>query len=342
MRQSFKIKPSPKRKSFHQVADNMLIPVIEIDEKFTLTYANVPALELLKLDKAALQDGVSVPDIVVSEQLTQVEEGLSLLRNNVPSVSMSLRVVRGDGLKVPTQVYTNTITEQGKIVGFVVYALDLSRREAAEDKIYARKEILEFMVDYNSFAGMAVIDDKFKLEYVNDKMCSLLGRRRSEILNYDFREFIHPEDIDMVADRYIKRQNGESVTPVYEIRIIQRDSSALSIRINVGTIRSKDGKTKTVAQVVDITDEKLAARALYDSERRYRSLIETMDSGLAVDNTEGKIVLANEALCRMIGCDNAEQLIGVPITDILHGWTENKVFEWRNGKRARLSIMRLF
>jgi PAS domain S-box-containing protein len=52
-----------------------------------------------------------------------------------------------------------------------------------------------------------------------------------------------------------------------------------------------------------------------------------MDSGLAVDNTEGKIVLANEALCRMIGCDNAEQLIGVPITDILHGWTENKVFE---------------
>ncbi|MHA2046651.1 MAG: PAS domain-containing protein, partial [Candidatus Thorarchaeota archaeon] len=169
------------------------------------------------------------------------------------------------------------------------------------------------MVDYNSFAGMAVIDDKFKLEYVNDKMCSLLGRRRSEILNYDFREFIHPEDKDMAADRYIKRQNGESVTPVYEIRIIQRDGSALSIRINVGTI--------------DITDEKLAARALYDSERRYRSLIETMDSGLAVDNTEGKIVLANEALCRMIGCDNAEQLIGVPITDILHGWTENKVFE---------------
>jgi PAS domain S-box-containing protein len=103
--------------------------------------------------------------------------------------------------------------------------------------------------------------------------------------------------------------------------------------------------------VIDITDEKLSARALQDSERRYRSLIETMDSGLAVDDTEGTMVLANEALCRMMGCDDAEQLIGIPITDILHGWTENQVVEKmeerKEGKiehyeRVRSSIMRLF
>ncbi|MGY5865603.1 MAG: PAS domain S-box protein [Candidatus Thorarchaeota archaeon] len=327
MKQSFKKGPSPKRKSFHKVADDMLIPVIELDEKFVLTYANVPAIELLKLDGKALKEGISVPDIVVAEQLSQVEDGLHTLRNGLPSVSMSLRVVRGDGLKIPTQVYTNTILEQGKIVGFVVYALDLSRRESIEEKILARKEILEFMVDYYSFAGMVVIDDKYKFEYVNDKMCDILGRRRSEILDHDFRETLHPEDKDMVTERYRKRQKGESVPSLYEYRIIRKDGAVSDIRINVGTIRSKDGKTKTVAQLIDITEEKLRARALQDSEHRYRSLIETMDSGLAVDDTDGMMVLANEALCRMMGCDNAEQLIGIPITDILHGWTENQVFE---------------
>jgi PAS domain S-box-containing protein len=327
MKQSFKRKLSPDRKQFHKVADDMLIPVIELDENFVLTYANAPAIELLKLDKAVLKEGVAVPDLVVPEQLAQVEDGLRVLKNGVDSVSMSLRVVRGDGVKVPTQVYTNTITKQGKIVGFVVYALDLSRRETVEDKIDEQKEILEFMVDYYSFAGMIVIDHQYKFEYVNDKMCDLLGRRRSEILNHDFREFLHPEDHDKIAERYRKRQKGESVPSVYETKFIRKEGEVIDVRINVGTIRGKDGKIKTVAQVIDVTDEKLSARALQESERRYRSLIETMDSGLAVDNTEGMMVLANEALCRMMGCDHAEQLIGVPITDILHGWTENKVLE---------------
>ncbi|MHA2026895.1 MAG: PAS domain-containing protein [Candidatus Thorarchaeota archaeon] len=208
MKQSFKRKPSPKRKSFHKIADEMLIPVIELDTNFVLTYANLPAIELMKIDRSVLNEGVSVPDLVVAEQLAQVEDGLRILRNGVPSVSMSLRVVRGDGVKVPTQAYTNTITEQGKIVGFVVYVLDLSRREAVEDKIHEKKEILEFMVDYYSFAGMIVIDDKYEFEYVNDKLCDLLGRRRSEILGHDFREFLHPDDFDKIAERYRKRQRG--------------------------------------------------------------------------------------------------------------------------------------
>ncbi len=305
----------------------MLIPVLEFDEKFVLRYANSPALELFQLEDTALKERILVRDLVVPEQLAQVEEGLRALRNGVPSTSISLRVVRGDGVKVPTQVYTNTILEQDTIAGYEVYLLDLSRREAVEEKIQARKEILEFMVDYYSFAGMTVVDDKYKFEYVNDKMCDIFGYRRSEILGSDFRENLHPDDKELVAERYRKRQKGQSVPSVYEFRIVRKDGAVSDVRMNVGTIRGSDGKIKTVAQLIDITEEKLKGRALQDSELRYRSLIETMDSGLGVDNADGIMVLANKALCRMIGCDNAEQLIGIPITDILHGWTENQVRE---------------
>ena len=207
----------------------MLIPVIELDEQFILTYANPPALELFQLNTTVLSEGVSVPDLVVPEQLAQVEEGLRILRSGVPSVSISLRVVRGDGVKVPTQVYTNTITEQGKIVGYVVYILDLSRREAAEEKILSRKEILEFMVDYYSFSGIIIVDDKYKFEYVNDKMCDILGRRRSELLGHDFREFLHPDSADLVAERYRRRQKGETVPSVYEFQVVRKDGEVVDI-----------------------------------------------------------------------------------------------------------------
>ena len=174
---------------------------------------------------------------------------------------------------------------------------------------------------------MIIVGTDYMFEYVNDKMCDILGRRRSELLGHDFREFLHPDSKERVAERYRKRQRGETVPSVYEFQVIRKDGAIVDIRMNVGTIRSGDGSIKTVAQLVDITDEKRSAYALQESERRYRSLIETMDSGLGVDNADGVMVLANDALCRMMGCDDPKTLIGISITDILHGWTENKVHE---------------
>ncbi len=327
MTESYERKSSPDRKPFRQVADTMHIPVIEFDEESILCYANPPALELLMLKKEIIDAGVTVHDLVAPEQQDLVDQGLKLLSNGESPTSISLRVVRGDGVKVPTQVYTDKVVKKEKIVGFVVYIIDLSRRVASEEKILARKEILEFMVDYYSFSGIIVVDDQYKFEYVNDKMCDILGRRRSELLGHDFRETLHPDSLDLVTERYRKRQKGETVPSVYEFQVVRKDGEIVDIRMNVGTIRGRDGNLKTVAQLIDITDEKRSAYALQESERRYRSLIETMDSGLGVDNADGVIVLANDALCKMMGCDDPETLIGMPITDILHGWTENQVHE---------------
>jgi PAS domain S-box-containing protein len=305
----------------------MHIPVVEFDEESILCYANPPALELFKLKKETIDAGVTIHDVVAPEQQDLVDQGLKLLINGESPTSISLRVVRGDGAKVPTQVYADKVTKNGKTVGFVVYIIDLSRRVAAEEAIIARKEILEFMVDYYSFSGIVIIDDKYKFEYVNDKMCDILGRRRSELLGHDFRETLHPDSLDLVTERYRKRQKGETVPSLYEAQSIRKDGEVIDVRMNVGTIRSRDGHIKTVAQVIDITDEKRSAYALQESERRYRSLIETMDSGLGVDNADGVLVLANDALCKMMGCNDPETLIGIPITDILHGWTKNQVHE---------------
>ncbi|MBY8996400.1 MAG: PAS domain S-box protein, partial [Candidatus Thorarchaeota archaeon] len=222
MSESYERKPSPERKPFRQVADMMHIPVVEFDEESILCYANPPALELLKLKKEKIAAGVTIHDVVAPEQQDLVDQGLKLLSNGEPPTPISVRVVRGDGARVPTQVYADKVVKDGKSVGFVMYTLDLSRRVAAEEKIVARKEILEFMVDYYSFSGIIIIDNNYKFEYVNDKMCDILGRRRSELLGHDFRETLHPDSFDLVTERYQKRQRGETVPSVYEAQNIRK------------------------------------------------------------------------------------------------------------------------
>ena len=48
---------------------------------------------------------------------------------------------------------------------------------------------------------------------------------------------------------------------------------------------------------------------LYESERRYRTLVETMKDGVGQVDAEGKIVFANDALCQMLDL-TLEELIG--------------------------------
>jgi len=334
MTKSYERKPSPERTEFRKVADTMLIPVVEFDLEFILLYANPAAISLLKLSEDKFAAGMHVDDLIIPEQHSLVHDGLSLLDSDVEPTSISLRVIAGDGLAIPCQVYADRVANENKVSGFVAYVVDLSRRETAEEKILSRKEILEFMVDYYSFSGIIIVDDQYKFEYVNDKLCDILGRRRSEILGHDFREFLHPDNIDIVAERYKKRQEGEEVPSVYELKIVRKDEEVRDIRLNVGAIRGNDGKIRTVAQLLDITEEKEGALALEESEHRYRNLVETMDSGLSVDNSEGRMILVNDALCRMLGYDSPDDLIGNKITSVLHGWTENNVAQKMEDRKA--------
>ena len=331
---SYERKPSPDRTEFHKVADTMLIPVVEFDMEFSLLYANPAAISMLKLSEDKLAEGVHVDDLIIPEQHALARDGLSLLDSDVEPTSLSLRVITGGGIAIPCQVYADRVTNDGKVIGFVAYVVDLSRRETTEEKILSRKEILEFMVDYYSFSGIIIVDDKYKFEYVNDKLCDILGRRRSEILGHDFREFLHPDSVEIVSERYMKRRDGEEVPSVYELQLLRKDGKSRDIRLNVGAIRGSDGKIRTVAQLLDITEEKEGALALEESEHRYRNLVETMDSGLSVDNSEGRMILVNNALCCMLGYDSPEDLIGKKITSILHGWTENNVAQKMEDRKA--------
>lgn len=334
MKQSYEKYPFPERSEFRKVADTMLIPVVEFDLDLSLLYANPAALSMLQITEDKLAKGLTVNDLVVPEQHALVTEALGLLDSDVEPTSLSLRVSTGSGVAIPCQVYADRVSKDGKVIGFVAYVVDLSLRESVEQKILSRKEILELMVDYYSFSGIIIVDNKYRFEYVNDKLCDILGRRRSEVLGHDFREFLHPDSVNIVSERYVKRQAGEEVPSVYELKVLRKDGAPRSIRMNVGAIRGNDGNIRTVAQLLDITEEIEGARALEDSEHRYRNLVETMGSGLSVDNGDGRMVLVNDALCRMLGYDSPEDLVGKKITSILHGWTENNIAQKVEDRKA--------
>ncbi|MHA1957397.1 MAG: PAS domain S-box protein, partial [Candidatus Thorarchaeota archaeon] len=323
-------------------AKAILLPVVELDLEYNIIYANKPAMDLLALDEAALEKGVHSDDLVSSEQVSMIHGGLSELAKGAKPTPMSLRIVRSDNVQVLTQVFTQNVFHRGKHVGFVVFAVDLSRRESIEDGFREKEEIFELIVEHSSIAGNIIVDDNFILEYVNDKLCDMVGRRRSELLGHDFKEFLHPDSIELVVDRYKKRLAGEDVPTDYEFKILKKDGTPRDFLVSSKVMASRGGPVKTIAQLLDITEETERKRALEQSERRNRMLVEAMHSGFCISDEETKVVLVNESLCRMLGYSSIDELVGKSITTLVHGWSQanaqEKIEERKKGKTARYEL----
>jgi len=66
----------------------------------------------------------------------------------------------------------------------------------------------------------------------------------------------------------------------------------------------------------DCARQKRIEEALQKSEERYRTLVETMNEGLGLQDEQGKIIYVNDKLARMLGHTRAE-LVGRPFTELV-------------------------
>ncbi len=301
--------------------DKLSIAVVEFDVELNILYANPAVQNLLGLKQSDIDAGLHVADIVASEQVKLVQEAFRRLRNGAEPTSLSLRLVRKDGIRVPIEVFADMIHYRGKLKGYVAYATDMSRRERIEDKLREKSAFFKTAVE-NSRAGIFQIGHDFRFEYANDRFCDILGRTRSELLGHDFREFLHPDSVDLVAGRYVKQQRGEKTPPIYEFKVIHKDGTSRDVEVSGNTIMGRNGKLNILAQILDITEELESKQALEESERRYRDLVETMDDGLATDDENGKITYINNALCKMLGYTR-DEIVGLSGREIFTSVSRN-------------------
>lgn len=161
----------------------------------------------------------------------------------------------------------------------------------------------------NTHEGIVILGDDFKFEYVNDMAAQIFAGSREDLLDHDFRKFIQKDMATLVAERYEARRKGEDVPSVYSLDIIRKDGNIRTVEGRVSIIKGVNGKIKTIAHLLDITELLADTEAREESETRYQLLVETMNDGLVIDDPEGNFVYANEAFSKMIGY-TAEELIG--------------------------------
>ncbi len=283
------------------------------------------------------------------------EEERQVLRTGKPMVNCEESDTDKEGnwvcgltMKVPL------VDSEGEIIGIVGVSRNITERKKAEQALIESEERYKEMF-HAAAEGIVVADvETKKFRYANPAICEMLGYTEEELTNMGVLD-VHPkEELDYVVSEFEAQVRNEK-TLVANIPCLRKDGTIIYADINTTNV-TIDGRSSNVGFFTDTTERKLAEealqkahdelearvqqrtadlaaaveelrneiaertraeKALRKAEERFRTIFENTAVGLYRTTPDGRILLANPALLKMLGYGSFEELAKINLEE--HG-----------------------
>jgi PAS domain S-box-containing protein len=199
------------------------------------------------------------------------------------------------------------IWRDGEVAGVIGISTDVTERCRAEKTMRASEERYRLIVE-TATEGIWVLDPEFRTLFANPSMAAMLGYTPAEMLGKTPFDFL-----DETLQPQIRRQLAErsgGIVAGREFCYRHRNGSLVWTRVSSSPLRDERGETVgLLAMVTDTTAERKAQEALFESERRFRLLIEHSPDAIAVANGKA-FIYANPRVCSLTGYSSEELAAG--------------------------------
>ena len=147
-------------------------------------------------------------------------------------------------------------------------------------------------------------------------------------------EVVHPQDRDTVSRRI--RDAIDNREPFeLEHRIIRPDRQVRTLRANGRVVVDAQGQVVRMwGTAQDITERKQAEETVRQSERRLQTMIDAEPACVKLVSPEGVLLDMNQAGLEMIGAQQLTQVVGRPVTDLVHPADRNRYLEMHHAASA--------
>jgi PAS domain S-box-containing protein len=218
-----------------------------------------------------------------------------------------LTCLRKDGSTFPAEVSSVIFKDPEGRDRTSMIIRDIAERRRAEEALRASEAL--FSTIFNT-SPVAIVIRRIKdnhLLNVNDAWQKLTGYAKEDVIG---RSLL---DLNLLSDpaeqeRLIGMVGADGVFRGSELRL-RRKSGDIANLIMSGVSINVAGEACVLTMATDITKWKLAEEALRKSDRKYRTLVDSMNEGIIQAENDDRILFVNNRFCEMSGYA-CEELIG--------------------------------
>ncbi len=291
--------------------------ILALDSAGRITLLNREGSNILACDQQAVVGKKWIENFIPERCREKVRSIFNRLMAGEIVEDTEEAVLTGEGQEKIICWRTTPLTdESGRIIGILSSGEDITERKKVAEALRESEARYRAVIE-NSHAGILVVDDYFKFEYVNEQLCQILGYPREEIVGHDFRKFLDTKTAGLLTRRYLRRRRGSNVAPNYEFEVIRKDGSRRHVEIHVSVIKNSAGEIRTVGQMLDITERKQAEKAVRESEARLRAFVGTLPDLVFIFDRHGHYIDYFETYQDLILYPKTGELKGSSVYDVL-------------------------
>src|SRR5882672_8211073 len=171
---------------------------------------------------------------------------------------------------------------------------EIGERERAEEALRVSEERFRRYFDLG-LIGMAITSpDKGCLE-VNDELCRILGYERSEMLQKNWSEITHPDDLAADVVQFDRVLTGEINGYSLDKRWIRKDGRIIDSIMAAKCVRRADGSVDYfVGLVQDITERKQAEQSVRTARERVDMILNSISDNFFSMDRDGRFTYFNK------------------------------------------------
>jgi len=301
---------------FRAMFEHSAVGVARVKMSGEILEANKKTEEMLGYSNGQLV-GINVFDITIPDDL-ETEKLLSreLIEGKRDSYNMIKCYICKDGGRIWGRLTVSIVRDSSGNPEFTIGVIEdiTTQRQAEED--LRTSEVRFRSVFEDARIGMTIVSRDDHIIDVNSAYQELVGYTIDELRNITIADITHPDDVLIDAQLFEEVLQGKRSSYQMEKRYIREDGDIIWVHLTVTVVKDEhDEITFIVGMAEDITARKEAESSLSESEYKYRTLLENVQSGIQITQ-EGIIVFSNEILAEMLGY-TIDEIVGSPFLNLI-------------------------
>ncbi|MCP4600275.1 MAG: PAS domain S-box protein [Proteobacteria bacterium] len=239
--------------------------------------------------------GSSGFEFIHPDDLPRITDAISKI-SQTPNATLivEFRFLQKDGSWRDLEATGSNLFDDPVVAGILLNIRDITERRQAEDALRQSERRFRQLSEA-TFEAVGIHKQGILLE-ANEQYFEMFGYKREELLGKQVIPLtVAPESIEL-----LKNQVASGSLKAYEAIGLKKDGSKFPLEIRAREIEYQ-GHMARVGIARDITERKRAEEALYESEKRFRELVEMLPCTVYEADSQGMITFLNHLGFEMTG-----------------------------------------